>query len=1842
MIKKTLFLLLLVLSWFQAAWGQSPGNALNFDGTNDFVSLPYNALQNTSSFTFECWVRPTGGSSYRALVSSRSAGSNTMGYIIYINPSGKWDFWTGNNSTSGWNYLSNVAPVVFNKWTHIAATYDGTTMKFYVNGSLAGSSVASAAMNTTDPIKIGAGDVGNDSFFFPGSIDEVRFWNVARTEAQIKSGMSTVLTPAINPTLVAYYGFDQGTAGGTNTSMANLTDGSSNLLNGTLKNFALTGSGSNFVESYAMVAPVATAPTNGSGSGFTANWTAPAVGTAEKYFLDVATDNAFTNFITGYNGKDMGTSTFCDVATTSALCYYRVRADKASVTGQGAYSNVIAVDKTVTQISGSPGNTLNFDGTNDYVSIPYNSNLSPAAFTVEGWIRPSSVATGKYHAVFSSRGTSTISGTIIYINPNNKWDFWTGNGSGWNTIENIADVSFNTWTHLAATYDGTTMKFYINGVLKGSKVCTVVQNTTAPIKIGAGDAPGTDFFYAGSIDELRFWKTARTQDQINANMISLVDPATQNLVAYYSFDQGTPGGSNTTITTITDKTSNGLSGTLNGFALNSSTSNFIESYAMTTPIAKAPTNATSTGFTANWSAPLVGTADKYLLDVATDNGFTNFVPGFDGKDVGSATSCTVPSTVSCFYRVRAEKASVSGQGLNSNTIAVDGIVNFTTVPVQGQIFTTDKDNKAYVSIAGYVTLAGINAYEYKLYKDNVLVSDTTIAATYNGSVTYFTYTTAITGGNSKYKLEMYHKDASNTLLDYTVNNMVCTGPIAYSVPKIWWAEQYGAHRAILKIGQAADAARIRFLWRRHDTNPASRQLVVIDSITGQSVTNIYRNVVNNELCDIVAGPFTKAGTYYLYYLPYNPGITVGGSFNGSYKTQEAAPNGTWVTANNLVSITSQASLPEAVIAGIQARTEKDSFYPMELIPTAQEKTNFLAKNTDDYMVFPEDRANKIAMTDQLAYKWTLSSPDTTLSLKAARNEYYCYQLGIFANKKTINDVKLKFDDLKTSNGDVIAASKITCFNTDGVNPAGEKFTKTVNVAQNAVQAMWVGMDIAPDQAPGLYTGYAYVNTPSSASKKVRINLTVTNDFSADRGDSILLNYSRLRWLNSTLGLDSLNTADYTPIQKISDSQYSILGRTITNAPDGMPASVTAWGTEILNSQIRFIIQTNSGIEAFPPAVLKSSVLRDGIVVNKYSLENDNFDIQLTASIESDGYCHFTDSITAKKAVSIKDIRLEIPFKPNVGQYLMGFGQAGRAIPAVGDSIVKTWSTTFQSFWAGNPYGGVFCRLLGASYSGPLLSVYGQEPPATWKNGGLGGIKFKNTANGLVATAYSGARSMTANQKLAFKYALMITPVKPLDTKSQFTNKYYHALDDAPLTPSVAYQNLGVKVINFHHGNTVNPYINYPFITADSIRNQAKYWHSKGIKVKLYFTVRELTYFVSEIWALRSLGTEILAGGGGGGFPWLQEHLINNYNPQWYIHRDLTIPADAAVLTSTGDTRWYNYYVEAMKWMVKNLDIDGIYLDDVAYDRQILKRLRKAMESVKPGCMIDLHSNTGFSLGAATQYTEFFPYVDRLWFGESFDYNNMTPDYWLTEASGIPFGLISDEIYVNNNLQRGMVFASSSRSPSSSKNPDNVWSVWNSFGIQDAKMIGYWDTTQVVTTSNKNILATTYQKKGSSMIAVASWDPANTSVTLNVNLTKLDLSPDGLKVTIPTIANYQTSRTYSLGSTLPINAKSGYLILLEGTPITSGVSGPLSDNLFSVSPIPATTVANVTYQQNKRGHISMALFDTNGKKVRQVLDVNQDAGKYLLQLQVDDLTDGIYFLNQVNENGTGKTLRIIKQ
>lgn len=216
--RKLGFLCIVFLSILVSAQAQT---ALQFDGSTSYVEIPYAAANNTAQFTVEFWARLDGGAgTFRAPLSNRND-SPLKGYNFYARTDNTWSF-TGGRGVPVWESLPGPA-VVINQWTHLAATYDGTWYRFYVNGVLEGSPhQADFSPNTASPMRFGAGNTESTTpnYYFPGAIDEVRIWDYARSSSQINDNKYVNL--AVPQTgLVSYYQFD----GGSGTSKTGSTAG---------------------------------------------------------------------------------------------------------------------------------------------------------------------------------------------------------------------------------------------------------------------------------------------------------------------------------------------------------------------------------------------------------------------------------------------------------------------------------------------------------------------------------------------------------------------------------------------------------------------------------------------------------------------------------------------------------------------------------------------------------------------------------------------------------------------------------------------------------------------------------------------------------------------------------------------------------------------------------------------------------------------------------------------------------------------------------------------------------------------------------------------------------------------------------------------------------------------------------------------------------------------------------------------------------------------------------------------------------------------------------------------------------------------------------------------------------------------------------------------------------------------------------------------------------------------------------------------------------------------------------------------------------------------------------
>jgi PKD repeat protein len=216
-------------------------NALDFDGSDDYVDC---GTIDLNEFTVEAWINPT-SSLDGAIVSLINSSDPTLNFELKL--SGRYVDLVFIVNNSSYYEFSSINPIPLNQWSHIAVTRnEPNNFSIYINGNL------DKTFQYTDyksaPGTMTIGKRANENYTnFKGKIDELRIWNSVRTQAEIAANMATELSnPTELTTLAAYYQFNQGTINGSNLSETTLIDASAASRQGTLHEFALTGSTSNW------------------------------------------------------------------------------------------------------------------------------------------------------------------------------------------------------------------------------------------------------------------------------------------------------------------------------------------------------------------------------------------------------------------------------------------------------------------------------------------------------------------------------------------------------------------------------------------------------------------------------------------------------------------------------------------------------------------------------------------------------------------------------------------------------------------------------------------------------------------------------------------------------------------------------------------------------------------------------------------------------------------------------------------------------------------------------------------------------------------------------------------------------------------------------------------------------------------------------------------------------------------------------------------------------------------------------------------------------------------------------------------------------------------------------------------------------------------------------------------------------------------------------------------------------------------------------------------------------------------------------------------------------------
>ncbi len=579
---KKIILLFLVFIGCGSLFAQGAGTAIQFDGTDDYVNIPTVLSGTETEITFEAWVYPDNFTGLKHIVYHSDNGEMALGL------DGAKFLFSIKLADENW-YQADYTISPIKQWYHIAGVWTkNDSVKLYING------IRKNAKSVPDKFAYDTGLSGCSNLgsyynldtrrdYMAGKIDEVRIWNIARTESQIREDMCKTISGATS-NLLAYWRLDDGSGTTANDQTSNNHDGT--LTNGStwVNSGAAIGDASSY--DYTGTNPVDFSATisHSNGDQLTATGDGGTVQGIQVYRVD-ATPNrtgatappGFTLYTDRYWGVfEVGTNPsytvtynyngYSGISDESKLALVsRTDLSDDSWSDVAATLNTTAKTLTRSKRAGTEyalankdatyhgaGHAISFDGTDDYIDCGNGKSLQiTGALTLEAWVKLT--ANSSWDGIISkaiwdesSSGYVNTGYELKFNSSTNKVDFWLSqSGDEGTKMEVTANTALTLkWYHVAAVFSPSSfVKIYINGiedVSVTSGVIASIYNSTRPLYIGVGahnPATNNEYFH-GSLDEVRIWNIALTADQIRESMCKRLSGNESGLVGYWDFSEG--------------------------------------------------------------------------------------------------------------------------------------------------------------------------------------------------------------------------------------------------------------------------------------------------------------------------------------------------------------------------------------------------------------------------------------------------------------------------------------------------------------------------------------------------------------------------------------------------------------------------------------------------------------------------------------------------------------------------------------------------------------------------------------------------------------------------------------------------------------------------------------------------------------------------------------------------------------------------------------------------------------------------------------------------------------------------------------------------------------------------------------------------------------------------------------------------------------------------------------------------------------------------------------------------------------------------------------------------------
>lgn len=574
-------------------------------------------------------------------------------------------------------------------------------------------------------------------------------------------------------------------------------------------------------------------------------------------------------------------------------------------------------------------------------------------------------------------------------------------------------------------------------------------------------------------------------------------------------------------------------------------------------------------------------------------------------------------------------------------------------------------------------------------------------------------------------------------------------------------------------------------------------------------------------------PAPMATEYALYYMPYREsGSQTGLSLQAHYIPHTETADSNWLERHNLSKSclsdgSFRARLPEALSVSLESETPFQSFEPMEVVATEASVAAMVAKHKESVLFFPTDRSNQIKMLDKLPQIWADSGPSKLLAGSAEKGEMFAFQLGVWNNAPsnfTLLPDDISWTELRSDHTS-IPANATRCFNLGGVDYRGSPFEQTTTVQPHGIGALWFGVDV-PDTLPaGNYTGAITVNLNAANQQKVDLQVSLTvqgGTVIRNAGADDLWRMSRLGWLDSQVGIDRNITSGFDAL-KLSDNVATLSGgRTVKLNPSSAGGKVELIESIAVHTQpvvVDGVSFSAAGVKwaaSSAPSIVQQDNMSATITTTTPSSDGV-LELNTSTVVSFDGFIDVTFSIASKGAKQrLPNSSMTLTIPEAASTFFMGLAQTGgnRSVHYP-DGIVWNWKQNKggeNQLWAGSGSAGLRVKLKGIEFDwdSPLHMQSDSSTPKSW--GGddeSGGVTALPSDKGLEITASTGPVSVS-QEPLVFRFDLLVTPTKQLDTPRHFRRDRYYQYGYNGLGSPAQIAGMGTEILNLHQGVDLNP------------------------------------------------------------------------------------------------------------------------------------------------------------------------------------------------------------------------------------------------------------------------------------------------------------------------------------------------------------------------------------------------------------------------------------------------------